>query len=237
MSYSHQRRLKAWALFISLTLSVGTVGATEITISTIPDWDGVTRFVAPQFGEGTVATWGQTFTVPDSTPTLTSFGVYMYGLTQDPLIFGGYLMQWNGQQAAGPILYQSDPITLAQGWNNVSFGPDISLTAGQQYVFIFSALNYLDGLDRRGEVGGMPSDAYSGGEVVRLRPDNSSEWTTADWAKTSDSWDTAFSADFSSGPLAAVPDPPKPVLIAISAAFLAFAGLRRKYRVRTLKRV
>ena len=73
--------------------------------------------------------------------------------------------------------------------------------------------------------------------MVRLRPDNGTEWTTQDWVTTSDSWDTAFFADFSSGTQTAVPDPPRSSLFLIGLAFVAFEGIRRKYARRILKRV
>lgn len=209
-------------------LSICTCGATNIT--TLPEWDGVTRFVAPQLGSGNsqaLATLGQTFTVPDGSPVLLRFGIKMVSITPDPLLFGGYLTRWDGQRSIGPVLYESSQMSLSPGWSTVVFNLDLSVTPGDQYVFILSSLNFMDGLDRRGELGGFPSDIYSGGGLVALRAD-STAFTDDNWAVFSPSPDTAFFATFSDGSPPAVPDPANASLLAFSAAFLAFAKVWKK---------
>ena len=230
-------KLKSGVYILSVLFASGTLNAT--TITTVPYWNG-TSYVIPELGESIpgngapVAIWGQTFTVPDDSSVLNNFSVWMENITPNPLLFDGSIMQWTGQHATGPVLYQSGSITLAQDVNfhPVSFDQlNLALTPGQQYVFLFSVANNQDGLDRRGRLSsiatdafGNPFDAYTGGGIGYV---HSVSGLTQDWGAFVP-WDTAFIADFSS-PEVSVPETTNAGLLVISAGFLGFVAIRRKH--------
>jgi hypothetical protein len=242
MNHSKNHRLQVSMLFVLSTVLSGTMNAT--TISTVSAWNGTSSF-GTLWGEPgstfpvAVATYGQTFMLPNEDNRLTSFSIWVRDdspFENDPLVFGGYIMQWNGQRASGPVLYDSGPITLGfnHSWHEVSFNPlDLVLIPGQEYVFIVSASGYFDGLESTAVMSGTFGDPYRSGKMVSL--DNGadiSQWTTQDWDSNPFSLDTIFTAQFT-GP-APVPDPPRASLLAISLAFLACAGIRRKCVMRSL---
>jgi hypothetical protein len=176
-------------------------------VSTFPAWDGGSVFA--QMGEqpsvpGTEATWGQTITPPPATPFLTKFAVSLSDspvVEPDPLVFRGYLMEWNGTRATGPILYESPTLT-ADGMAHGEFrridmnGIDLALDPGKSYVFFISCSALFDGVDSEAGVAGMPADNYPGGHLVTLNNQNDvAAWTTANWSQTG-AWDMTFEAVF-----------------------------------------
>jgi len=241
MNCSNKHGLRVWILSVLLVIPIGVINAT--TISTFGTWNGTSSF-GPSFGESgpnnpsAVATYGQTFTVPNSDNSLTSFSIWMRDNTPfnaDPLVFDGYVMQWTGDRASGPVLYDSGQITLGTGhsWHEVSFSPlNLTLISGQQYVFIVSASQDFNGLESTADLAGMALNTYTDGMMVNL--DNGtdiSKWTTEAWQPNPVSWDTVFQAQFAS-----VPDPPRASVFALGLAFLALEGIRRRYATRTLRR-
>jgi hypothetical protein len=229
---SNKHRLRLWISIALFGAFIETANA--ITIGTADIWNGHSSF-GKSVGEAgpdlpaVVATWGQTFTVPDDSPVLTSFSFW---LRDDPLVFGGYLMQWDGHRATGPVLYDSGPVTLVEDtdWHQITFDPlKLLLTPGQQYVFFMSASKYFNGIESAGDVAGINFDGYAGGSLVHLdNGTDTSKWATEDWYVDPSSWDNTFSADF-----AAVPESSNASLLAISLAFLTLAGIQRKHATRT----
>lgn len=248
MRHSSKCKSQVGTLFLSLALSIKIAGANTITIGTLDSWDGANHFTAPELGETpiaaptAVASYGQSFITPVNGTAITDFSIFLFSYAFDPqLVFGGYLMQWDGHRATGPILYESGPITWPAtafgSWQEFTFsGVNVAVTPGQHYVFIISVSQYFNGA-RSADVGTTFNGDYTGGAMQTL--DNGtdiSKWTTENWQPGPFDTDLAFAADFDATPVEPppeVPDKTNASLLAITAAFLVSAGLRRKYLVRT----
>ncbi len=194
------------SLGLGLSLSFALCGAAQAqtTISTLSAWNGSTA--ATTFGEpASIAAdaYGQTFTVPAGVPLLTDFKLvlgYNYG---NSLSFTAYLMAWDGEEATGPVLYQSSPLATdptAQGLSTLDFPVNsVTLTPGSTYVFFVLAAPGSGGPATAAFAVTGDSTSYAGGNFVYTQ-------TGGDTANLSQPWqqagtvgtlgDSAFSATF-----------------------------------------
>ncbi len=223
--------------FAFASLCLPAIGRADVLIDTTPSWNGTGVFGVLMGEQGyqfqPIATYGQTFTVPDGNAQLTRFSIWMQDVSAydpNPMVFGMYIMAWTGARAAGPVLYDSGPITLGTGdvMQEVDFcNLNLTLQPDQSYVAILSASKFFNGQDGVCYVSGIPTDAYPGGTTVNLdNGSDASQWTTGDWGVSSASWDTAFQAQF-------VPAAPEPsaAFFVLPGCALAFAGARRSRKV------
>ncbi len=225
---------RLYCAIIAASLAGAFHASASITVSTYPAWSGNSVFA--QMGEtpewpGTEATWGETFTVPSSSPVLNSFSFSLEDspvFEPDPLAFAGYLMEWSGTKATGTILYQSAPMTTAglahTEFRRFDFDINAILDPTKTYVFFISCSQYFDGTPSYAGVAGLPLDAYSGGHLVTLNNlSDFSKITSMDWNQTPQ-WDMAFEANFS-----AVPEPATTSLLAgLFAGVAAMSKMRWK---------
>jgi hypothetical protein len=170
---------------ICLLTAAATSHATLI-VDTTPSQNGTLW----PFGEPSLATYGQTFTVVASHPVLTGFTFFLDDqLDTDVVDFAAYVMAWDGSKATGPILFQSGALATT---NNGGVGGDeafpidtgrLTLVPGQQYVAFFSASNYFNSITGTASVAlvGLV-DAYPGGtRVFTNNGTNFAALTTTTW--------------------------------------------------------
>lgn len=183
-----------------MTLSLLAVApAQAITvIDTTPSWDGASTVF--YFGSDATQTYGQTITTPTVDNVLNSFsfilGNTLYG---NPFTFQGYVAQWDGSKATGPILYSSGDQTYSGGgFQTYTFNTgSLALTPDQKYVlFLNASSSATSGYTRQALI---PSSAtYSGGDFFYGQ--DFGGLTTAPWSQSGGGapGDTAFTASFSS---------------------------------------
>lgn len=188
--------------------------------------------VAP-FGEPTTATYGQTITTNSIGGYLNSFSFYMTGLNEN---FKAYIYQWDGFKAVGNALYESQITNIGNhgtSFQEVTFKPNVLLSATTQYVLFFSTSGFHDGEENINRWGYVDNEAaYSGGSFVYDRSGNNfSSLTSNTWTSHgSDGWgDLAFKLQISS---VAEPSPfislflGLPVVFAYVKRTLRYARLR-----------
>lgn len=194
--------IAAAAVVLALAGQAGAV----TTITSLP-FDGS---ISP-FGEPDTATYGQTITVPGGDNVLDSYAFWLNdAVNPDYVDFAAYVMAWDGNKAAGPILWQSAPQSTTDnggldGYEGFTFNTGgVALTAGAQYVLFLSASDYFDGSMGTSYIPEGATD-YDGGHFVfmnngsdfsLLTVQNWDQWTWADWA---------FEASFSSGDVIPAP--------------------------------
>jgi hypothetical protein len=190
---------KSFALTGFTALSLVTVTPVEaITlIDTTSSWDG-TNIIEP-FGGGIGVTSGQTVTAPTVDNVLNSFSfilgpfLYDYG---NPVTFQGYVAQWDGSKATGPILYQSaDQTYSGGGFQTYNFNTgSLALIPAQKYV-LFLYASPTSGNTQQAFI--SDSGTYSGGNFV-FSHSNFEELTTTNWNGKEGiiRGDAAFTASF-----------------------------------------
>jgi hypothetical protein len=186
-------------------LFVSTPVKAQTTIDTTPFWD---RFsVITWFGEPNTATYGQTFTVPETDNVLNSFTFLLRQDDPAPSPFQFFVMAWDptNLRASGPVLFASDPLTTSERGVMKSYTiltGSLNLISGMQYVAFINCSNLFDGLEDNTAMAGLTTDSYIGGAFVflnngeqfdRVRQDR---WTT-NWLASGG--DAAFIARFSQG--------------------------------------
>jgi hypothetical protein len=170
-------------------------------IDTTSSWDGLYSIAA--FGESNTATYGQTFTAPETSSPLTEFTFYLDDYNPDVIDFAAYVMAWDGTKATGPVLYSSamQSTTGTSGFDTLTFNTgELILTPGQQYVAFLSASNFFDGVSGTGQMGYISNDVYNAGMFVYLN--NGSDFnslTTTSWDTSWGGGDLAFKASFGDG--------------------------------------
>ena len=199
-------------------------------LTIFPAWNGTSVFA--QMGEtptlpATAATWGQAFSLPPGHRVLRTYSYWLSDspvFYPDPLDFAAYLMQWNGQRATGPILYQSAVQTIdgvAHGeFRRFDFRINRNLDPGNQYIFFISNSQFFDGIPSMAFPAGLAADIDPSSHLVNL--DNESDFTqitTTSWHQTPQ-WDMVFEARFD-----IIPTPTAAVLGA--AAFVLLIKRRR----------
>lgn len=193
-------KMKALALAAMLAFSVAAVADTNI--DTTPQANSTILF----WGNPNTATYGQTITV-GSDNILNSFTFYLRG--GQATAFRGYVMQWNGSSATGPVVWSSGnqlytpPASGFQAEQMNTGG--VTLQVGDQYVLFFSTSEVYDPNQNSGvtfqSVAGH--DAYNGGLFVfNNNGGNFGALTTTGWAQN---WqgqgdDLSFQADLTSTP-------------------------------------
>jgi hypothetical protein len=191
-------------------------GVFPTTIDTTTGWNG-SQSISP-FGEGSSATYGQTFTVSIGNTILNSFSFYLndgHSGDPDPINFVAYVMAWDGSKATGSILYESAPQTTAgaAGFELFSFNTGgLALNGGQQYIAFLSTSTQFDGQDDRGSMATV-NDAYAGGGFYYFN--NGSDFgllTTSAWNGQFNNRDTVGVFQFKANSPPTGLDPSTPTL-------------------------
>lgn len=171
------RVAKAGALLAAF-VSLGPAVCAQ-QVDTASFWDGVS-FIAP-FGQGNeqeggdTPSYGQTFRAPAANLALTSFTFWLdsvggSGATR----FTGFIMEFGGFRATGPVLFGGAEVSLAistptfspyvPSFTAVTFDvPSLALDPGLTYIAFISALPFFDNFDDTANVGYLFADAYDGG--------------------------------------------------------------------------
>jgi hypothetical protein len=187
------------------------------------------------FGSPNTATYGQTFTAPNS--VLDDWTFYLENNTPDGANGAGnaqnfefFVMGWNGSMATGPVLYQSAEQNIpfnanAAGFTPFTVAPDVSLTPGNQYVMFIneSALNV--GVPGEVTQGGNSTSPLGGSFVYLNNGDDFSQVTSGSWSPWTTP-DTAYNAVFSGGN--SVPDAGSSMLL-MSLGLGGIAAMRRRF--------
>lgn len=199
----------------------------DLLVETASAWDG-------QYGVGNLVpgkVWGQTFTAPTGADGLAKASFWLQAFPVDDSNSGpydfdvtAYLMSWDGQMAAQPILADSVTSVTALPWEMTRLDFDfhgIHVTPNAQYVSFFvvspsPAIDYLI-------AGYLNSNAYSGGAFGGPYAGSFLNLSNRAWSMTSG--DLAFELSFS------VPEPSTAVLGLLALiAGLACRGVGRRPR-------
>jgi hypothetical protein len=230
-------------LLSGISLLVNTSPAkAQTTIDTIPFWDRTT--VITWFGEPNTATYGQTFTVPETDNVLNSFTFLLRQDDPEPSPFQFFVMAWDpaNQRAAGPVLFASVPLTTSDRAVMKSYTiltGSLRLISGMQYVAFINCSNLFDGEEDNTAMAGLTRDAYPGGAFVFLN--NADRFDRVRLDPWTSNWlapggDAVFTAQFSPGGAGeVVPEPGGWTLLlcgGIGAALTRGFRRRRAYRMK-----
>jgi hypothetical protein len=188
--------------FATLSLLVVTPAQAITVIDTTSSWNG-TSTIQPFGGNGATATYGQTFTTPTVENVLNSFSFILGNtLNGNPITFQGYVAQWDGAKATGPILYQSaDQTYSGGGFQTYTFNTgSLALTPDQKYVLFLNASSSFATSGNTQQALIFGSGTYSGGDFVFYNNGaNFGALTTTNWdGQEGSRGDAAFTASFSS---------------------------------------
>jgi len=228
-------------ILITMTAWVFVHGGRAQFIDTTATWDGVSH-IAP-FGQGIeleggdTPTYGQTFRAPGPLMGLTSFTFWIDSVGgSGPSRFTGFIMEFDGSRATGPVLFEGSEISLAispatfpyvPSFTAVTFAvPSLALDPSLTYMAFVSALPYFDDQDDTANVGYLFADVYDGGGFWFSNQRTWSNLLGNDWENYIGGGlnDLAFRATFST-----VPEPAVSTLSGV-LALAALVLLRRSAR-------
>ena len=217
---------KSAKLFCIVGLLDLVTAAKAQIINTVSAWDGVTA--AAPFGEPSIATIGQVFTVDPNFTHLDGFALTIANTSSAPVNFSVFLSAWDsiGFHTVGSPLFSSGLVSLPSA--ATSFVPlllptSLSLEGNAQYVAFLTESPFFDGAPDSAKLGFVGSDVYADGGTVFIDNGNDvSLLSTASWSATSS--DLAFFATFSTE-VAPVPEPSSYGLVGAGLG-LALAGFR-----------
>lgn len=131
-------------VIVVLLLASCTSGLCATATIDIPYDNTLGNFVSNPYNSDTM---GQTFIAPINTSRLLDFSFWTrggYESTND-VSFKGYIMEWDGMKATGPMLYQSDIRSSTKKWGEGTERFDfntggIDLVTGRSYIAFLSAI-------------------------------------------------------------------------------------------------
>lgn len=208
-------------------------------INTVTSWNN--SDVITIFGSPDTATYGQTVTTPAVDNVLNSFSFILgsaLGGGGSPITFQGYVAQWDGTKATGPILYQSANQTYSGGgFQTYNFNTgSLALTPSQKYV-LFLNVSDFSVTGTTGQAFIYNSNTYTGGDFVAFNNgDDFGLLTTNSWDFQEGAFgDTAFTASFSSPTPVPLETDALPVLGSTIFFGLGIWGKRKRDQQRILK--
>lgn len=167
--------------FVSLALMVVCLLAAPLaapaqtfSIGSLSGWDGVQSVTEPSYASDTnlssLTAVGETFLISSGNAKVTSIDFPLFANLLGPVDFQVGVAAWNGNRPAGPMLYLSDELACpSNSWQNYVVTPNnLVLNQGQQYVLIFSGINFMDGQSHQAALGYVPGNPYPDGQYVSL---------------------------------------------------------------------
>lgn len=175
--------------------SDGFESVQKIVYDSLTDWQG--NALAPIGDDGLIEVVGQVFVVPEKQRSLERFSLILASDERDTsgqsLFFRGVIMPWNGDRAAGPVLFESQlaelpPSTLSA--QEYVFATDgLLLEPGETYVAFFNAnTENWDSNPTWAAIAYQPEDQVPGGGVWVIDTD------TDELLLTASAWDGTFNA-------------------------------------------
>lgn len=153
------------ALFVGVAICVLLVSesprAAPLLIDTTASWDG--SGLAGWFGESSIATFGQTFTISEA-QRLLNFSFWLRdNEASGTAEFVAMIAAWNGA-VLGPNLYTSSPFEVTkQTFSEFFFVTQALMLQPGTYVALVSASALFDGVDGIAAVGYTGQDVCSAG--------------------------------------------------------------------------
>jgi hypothetical protein len=209
---------------------VGVAAMTAPALATTIDTTGTLLDDAHPFGQPNTATYGQTFTAPDS--QLTNFSLFLENRDSESggsgsLDLRGYIGTWTGTNV-GSILFESTTQTMnaAGTQQEFAFSPNITLVPGDVYVAFLSISNLPLQPD---DLFQMPlsDDEITGSFVYLNNGLDPSQWTSQEWSDFGgqDAW---FKASFTSGEVGGggLPEPSAWTMLLLGFAGVGFFARR-----------
>jgi hypothetical protein len=178
--------------------SAGPSAKGDLTIDTTIGWNGIDGY--QPFGPYGVETMGQTFN-SGSNNALQDFSFYLspeYGDLN--VVFRFYVMAWNGQEATGPVLFQSGLLSTA-GLPTYTATPgsfteftintqDISVMNNTNYVAFLSSVGLEADGNAGAVIGARYNDPYPGGGLfLSVARNDFSLLSTTAWVNAGDEYD------------------------------------------------
>jgi hypothetical protein len=120
-------------LFLGLAAAVillGDTGRSMADFIDIPSGGSIEFYWGPSSGGN--QSYGEIFTVPGSSTVLNDYTLTVASDSSFPFV--SQLYAWNGTTTIGPALFTSDVLTTTSTLTSYTFNPDISVTAGNQYI-------------------------------------------------------------------------------------------------------
>jgi hypothetical protein len=154
------------------------------------------------FGNPNTATYGETFTAPNSPNTnLADFGFYMAGpQTAGNIELGAYIATWTGTHA-GNLMYSSQEYNYPNTGNaEIQFNTGgLQLTPGANYVMFLSVSQYYGQSSGLSYVSSGSATIPGGGFAYYNNAGNFSELFTNGWDNYGLTPNWAVNLDFNSG--------------------------------------
>jgi len=232
---------------ISLALMAVCVFATppvapaqNLSIGSLSGWDGVQSVTGPSYDGDTnlssIMAVGETFLFSSGNAKVTSITFPLFANVLGPLDFQVGVAAWDGKRPKGPMLYLSDELFCSSNsWQNYVVTPNnLVLNQGQQYVLMFSGINYLDGQPHQAAMGYVPGNPYPDGQYFFLGMGGSNvgvnDLFAHDW--TGVALDMVFQVDYQN-----VPEPTDKALLALGLGiFILYRGIPAARIVVSIKR-
>ncbi len=187
------------SLFLAAVLLFAISGFANTTYN---NYHGFDPYWNP-FGNPDTATYGETFTAPNSADTnLASFSFWFAGaVNPGNIILGGYIATWDGTKA-GTLLYSSPMVDYGNvGENNLIFNTGgLNLNPGGSYVMFLSVSQYYNQSTGLAQVDAGDPTIPGGNFVYYNNEDNFAELFTHSWDATGLKPDWAVDAEFTPVP-------------------------------------
>jgi hypothetical protein len=136
----------------------------ELVLDTTPQWNGTSSI--GQLGGGHRA-FGQTLSVSEPYTVLKTFTFFLEITTDVPVQFSAFVMEWNGNNTMGTVLWVSPPRVITNT-SSTAFSFEtggLQLTAGRAYV-LFVDTGDAPLVGAGAAIGVVSDDSFPEGELV-----------------------------------------------------------------------
>lgn len=192
------------------------------------------NYAAPYVGGlGFIETFGEVFTPPASNTVLNSFSFYFQTSGTGDYAFSGYVYNWDGTAVTGGALFSASGIVSGDGYQ--TFSPNLTLTAGQSYIAMFSwVTGWSEGLGCAALNVDCPVNPSPNTQFHFSHSTTDAAWhNAANWnGLVNNMWRVAFNLQLGDAQAPADPVVPEPATLSLVGLGLAAAARRRVRRGR-----